>query len=126
MDGNSNSLNWFEISVTDINRAKTFYEHVFGIEMQVMEMMGMHMAFFPWTPGNGKATGALVQGEMHKPSMDGAKIYLNADPDLTDALGRVEEAGGQIMMPKTQIDEFGFMAFFVDSEGNAVALHSNR
>ncbi|TKC00160.1 VOC family protein [Pedobacter cryophilus] len=126
MTNKENSLNWFEISVTDINRAKTFYEAVFGIKMDQMEMMDAQMAFFPMEEGNGKASGALVQSTMHKPSAEGAIIYLNANPDLSDALSKIEPAGGKITMPKTPIGEFGFMAFFMDTEGNSVALHSNN
>jgi predicted enzyme related to lactoylglutathione lyase len=38
----------------------------------------------------------------------------------------VEVAGGRITMPKGKIsDEIGYMGFFMDTEGNAVALHSN-
>lgn len=127
MDSNVNALNWFEISVSDMARAKKFYETVFNIKMDESEMMGMKMAFFPSENMNGKVSGGLVQGPMHKPSMDGAKIYFNGNPDLSDALGRVEAAGGKVMMPKTQISpEIGHMAFFTDSEGNAVALHSSN
>ena len=126
MTSNENSLNWFEISVSDMNRSKKFYETIFEIKMDEQEMMGMQMAFFPSDPGNGKASGGLVQGPMHKPSANGAKIYLNGNPDLSDALSRIEKAGGKITMPKTKIDEFGFMAFFTDTEGNTVALHSNK
>ena len=85
MTSQANALNWFEISVSDIKRAVTFYETVFGIEMPVQEMMGMQMAFFPAEDMNGKVSGALVQGPMHKPSADGAKIYLNGNPDLANA-----------------------------------------
>jgi hypothetical protein len=127
MDSNANALNWFEISVSDMARAKKFYESVFGVSMQEQEMMGMKMAFFPAENMNGKVSGGLVQGPMHKPSMDGAKIYFNGNPDLSNALNRVEAAGGKIMMPKTQISpEIGYMAFFTDTEGNAVALHSSN
>ena len=125
MTAQENSLNWFEISVVDFDRAKKFYETIFDIQMPDTVMMGMRMAFFPSEPGNGKASGALVQSEMHKPSVDGAKIYLNGNPDLNNALSKVEDAGGKIAMPKTPIGEFGFMAFFIDTEGNSVALHSN-
>ncbi len=126
MNSNVNTLNWFEISVSDMARAKKFYETVFDIKMEEMEMMGMKMAMFPAENMNGKVSGALVQGPMHKPSMDGAKIYFNGNPDLGNALARVEAAGGKVMMPKTKIsDEIGHMAFFTDSEGNAVAMHSN-
>jgi uncharacterized protein len=122
-----NSLNWFEISVQDIRRAKKFYETIFGIEMQEQEMMGMKMAFFPSETMNDKVSGGLVQGPMHKPSADGAKIYLNANPDLSVVLSKIVKAGGKVTMPKTNISEdLGFMAFFSDTESNIVALHSNK
>ncbi|MBC8047042.1 MAG: VOC family protein [Fimbriimonadaceae bacterium] len=126
MDAKVNSLNWFEISVADISRAKKFYETIFGINLESVEMMGMKMAMFPSEPGSGKANGGLCESDMHKPSADGVKIYLNGDPDLSDALGKVESAGGKITMPKTDIGEdFGHMAFFIDTEGNVIGLHSN-
>jgi len=127
MKANENALNWFEISVSDIARAKIFYEAVFGIQMHQEEMMGMQMAYFPFEDMNGKVAGALVQSELHKPSMDGAKIYLNGNPDLSNALGKVAAAGGKVIMPKTFIgDNVGHMAFFIDTEGNSVALHSGN
>jgi len=55
MDAQSNNLNWFEIAAADFERAKTFYEAIFNIEMPQHEMMGMKMAFFPAEPGSGKA-----------------------------------------------------------------------
>ena len=126
MTSKENALNWFEIPAKDIKRAKKFYETVFGIKMQEMEMMGMKMAMFPWEGGSGKAAGSLVQSKMHKPSKSGAIIYLNANPDLKKALSKVEKAGGKITMPKSKAGDFGHMAFFHDSEGNTVAMHSNK
>ncbi len=127
MTAKENSVNWFEIPVTDISRAKSFYETIFGIEMPQQEMMGMQMAFFPTEDMNTKVSGSLVQGPMHKPSADGAKLYLNGNPDLAGVLAKVEPAGGKVVMPKTKIsDEIGFMAFFIDLEGNTMALHSNK
>ena len=127
MDGKVNIINWFEISVSDSARAKKFYETIFDIQMMQMDMMGMTMTFFPAENMSGKVSGALVQGPNHRPSMDGAKIYFNGNPDLSVPLGKVEAAGGKIMMPKTKIsDENGYMAFFIDTEGNSVGLHSGH
>ncbi len=127
MDATVNILNWFEISVNDISRAKKFYETVFSIKMEEQEMMGMQMAFFPPADTNGKVSGGLVQSSSHKPSEEGAVIYLNGNPDLANALGKIESAGGKIVMPKMHIsDEVGYMAFFIDTEGNKVGLHSNK
>ena len=82
---------------------------------------------FPYENKNQKVGGGLVQSPSHKPSGDGAKVYLNGNPDLSNALSKVEKAGGKVVMPKTKIsDEIGHMAFFIDSEGNTVALHSNK
>jgi uncharacterized protein len=127
MDTNVNSLNWFEIPVTDMHRAKHFYQVIFSQHMDEMEMMGMHMAMFPGENGDGKAHGALVQSEQHKPSMEGITIYLNGNPDLSDVLDKVEPMGGKVLMSKTHISpEIGYMAFFADTEGNRVALHSQN
>ena len=124
MNDTTNSINWFEIPVKDIKRAVAFYNQVFGITLHESEMMGNKMAFFPYQPGSGKVAGSLVQGQHHKVSQEGCVIYLNGDPDLSIAMGKVEAAGGRIAMPKTSLGEFGNMAFFIDTEGNRIGLHS--
>lgn len=124
LSATTNALNWFEIPMTDVGRAKEFYETIFEIELFQIDMMGMQMLMFP--SQSPKSGGALVQSENHKPSTEGSLIYLNANPDLQLVLDKIEAAGGQITMPKTHIDpETGNMAFFMDTEGNMVGLHSN-
>lgn len=127
MDATTNALNWFEIPAMDIDRAKKFYDAIFGIDMVVLpEMMGMKMAGFPMEMGSGKASGGLAQSQMHKPSADGAIIYLNANPSIQAVIDRIEPAGGKVVMPRTQISpEIGYMAFFMDTEGNKIGLHAN-
>lgn len=126
MSSKTNAINWFEIPAKDIARAKNFYEQIFQIKMEEMEMPGMKYAMFPFEPMNGKVSGGLAQSEMHTPGMTGSIIYLNANPDLQNVLDRIEKAGGKITMPKTSIGQNGFMAFFNDTEGNNMALHSNH
>ncbi len=126
MDGKVNALNWFDISVSDLARAKKFYETVFGIKMETMEMGPLKMAGFPAEMGNGKVSGCLAKSEYHKPSGEGVLLYLNGNPNLQSVLDKVAEAGGKIMRPKTQISpEIGYMAVMIDTEGNAIGLHSN-
>jgi uncharacterized protein len=125
MSSETNALNWFEIAVKDISRAKKFYETVFEIEMAEMEMMGMKMAMFPNDGISGKVGGAIVQSENHTPSSTGTIVYLNANPDLQKVLNRIEATGGTIIMPATLIDEqTGYMAIIADTEGNTVGLHA--
>lgn len=127
MDANINSINWFEIPVDDMQRAKHFYQVIFSIHMDEQEMMNMQMTTFPYDPGNGKVGGALVKSESHKPSTEGIIIYLNANPNMDSVLEKIEPQGGKILMGKTQISpEIGYMAFFLDTEGNRIALHSRQ
>ena len=125
MSSETNAINWFEIPAKDISRAKTFYESIFEIKMEEMEMPDMKYALFPFDPMKGKVAGGLAQSPMHTPASTGSIIYLNANPDLQKVLERIENAGGKITMPKTSIGPNGFMAFFNDTEGNIMALHSN-
>ena len=120
-----NAMNWFEIPVTDYNRAKQFYSTVFGQDIQDHDMGDKPMKYgiFPYAMGEGVG-GAIVQMEGMNPSADGSTVYLNGGDDLSVALSKVENAGGSIVMPKTNIDENGFIAQFIDTEGNRVALHS--
>ena len=126
MDNTTNSLNWFEIPVNDIERGKKFYETIFGIQMEIQEMDGSKMAFFPWKPGSGKATGGLAQSPNHKPSMEGTIVYLNANPKMDGVLAKVEGAGGKVTMPKMSIGEHGNIAFIMDTEGNNIGIHSEN
>ena len=79
------------------------------------------MAYFPTDKGIG---GALVAGPGCLPNDTGTLIYLNAGNDLDGILGRIDLAGGRVIMPRTLIsDTAGWFALFIDSEGNRVALH---
>ncbi|MBX2982544.1 MAG: hypothetical protein KF843_07730 [Flavobacteriales bacterium] len=114
-------VNWFEIPVYDLTRAKAFYDLVYGFTMET-NFNGDHaMAFFPAGSGVG---GALVQGPGCIPNDSGTLLYLNAGSDLDGMLSRVEIAGGRLVMGRTLISESaGSFALFVDSEGNRLAFH---
>lgn len=120
----ANALNWFEIPATDFDRAKKFYETILDITMETMPHPTHKYGMYPATIGNGNVGGGLVEGEGFTPSTQGSVIYLNAQPDLSVALSKVEAAGGKIVFPKTSIGANGFMAHIIDTEGNRVGLHS--
>ena len=115
-----NAINWFEIPVADIDRATAFYSTIFDTELNKLDTDEI-MSVFPYQDGVG---GALVKSATHVPTTEGAVLYLNGGDDLSSVLNRVDSAGGQVAMPKTSIGEIGFIAFFVDTEGNKVGLHS--
>jgi len=122
----ASAINWFEIPVNDLARAKKFYASIIGSEFHEMEMDSIKMAFFPVDQSDPtNIGGALVSGEGFSPSPNGTLVYLNGGDDLNGILSRVEPAGGAVVVPKTHIsDDIGYFAIFSDSEGNRVALHS--
>ena len=119
----ANAINWFEIPAKNLDRACKFYSAVLSSEIHREEIMGNRMGFLPH--GQDEVGGALVEGDGYEPSNEGPLVYLNGGGDLADPLGRVESAGGSVVVPKTKIsDEIGYIAIFTDTEGNKLALHS--
>ena len=122
----TNAINWFEIPAKDFNRAKSFYEEVLGTEVQEMPHPTLRYGILPADMQNGGVGGGIVQGEGFEPSAKGALIYLNGGEDLSVPLSKIEKAGGKVLIPKTSIGGNGFMAHFIDTEGNKIALHSMK
>ena len=122
-----NAISWFEIGTTDLERATKFYETIFGVKLNPLELPNIKMRMFPVDDMAKGIGGALVDsGGFHKPSTtDGPLIYLNGNPDVQQVLDKVEGAGGKIMVAKTEISpEYGYMAVIIDTEGNRIGLHS--
>jgi uncharacterized protein len=120
-----NSINWFEIPVTDFTRAKKFYEIIYDAAIVEMPFPDGKYGMFPCDMELGVG-GGIAQYDGFVPSDKGALVYINGGEDLSIALAKVEAAGGKIILPKTSIGENGFMAHIMDTEGNKIALHSMK
>ena len=120
------AISWFEIPTADINRAQKFYETIFDISMVSLDLPQIKMRLFPIEDMMNIGGALTFNKEFYSPSAtSGVLLYLNGNPDLQKVLDRIDTAGGKIVVPKTQISpEYGYMAVFIDSEGNRVALHS--
>ena len=121
----TNAVNWFEIPVNDMERAKKFYEAVFGVQLSVLDAGQLSMALFPNTPGGPGAGGSIVKGKTYVPSHAGSMVYFRVD-DIEATLGKIAKSGGKILSPKVSIGEYGFVGHFEDCEGNRVALHTPK
>ena len=121
-----NMVTWFEIPVSDMERAKSFYEEVFDIQIGIQDFGGVLMGWFPHADDIPGAMGTLIKNENYTPSEHGALLYFHCD-DLQLELDRIESAGGQIRQEKTMISpEHGYMGVFIDTEGNRIALYSKK
>lgn len=119
----NNLISIVEIPTTDFSRAVKFYQTILGVAIEEMEMDGNQMGVLPNEEGTVNVV--LVKGNDYKPTTDGTVLYLNAGKDLQTMLDKVEQNGGQIIVPKTEISiEMGYFALFIDTEGNKLGLHS--
>jgi predicted enzyme related to lactoylglutathione lyase len=125
----NNMVGWFEIPVSDMERAINFYEKLLHVKLDRNQLGPLDMAWFSYDPEGYGSGGSLVYyPESYKPSDDGVLVYLTAHSgDLANELSRVKEAGGKVLQGKTQIsEEHGYMALILDTEGNRIALHSRE
>ena len=119
----SNPVNWFEIQVQDIERARRFYEQVFQVQLEKMPNLEMEYWAFPMDDSRMGAGGALLQREGGTRGSGGTLVYFSCD-DCAVEQGRVVGAGGRVLQEKMSIGEYGHIALVEDSEGNPIGLHS--
>ncbi|MYD09603.1 MAG: VOC family protein [Chloroflexi bacterium] len=122
-------INWFEVPVADFERAKTFYETVLDKQLFVndqRETMGSILGVFPH---DGQVGGCLVHNPQYgyTPSAEGTLVYFTITGNMDSALTRVPAAGGQVLLPKTELGENaggGYVSWVRDTEGNKVGFYS--
>ncbi len=117
------AINWFEIPVKNYERAKKFYTTVLGVEITEAPMPESKYGVFAYEMSNGVG-GAIIESKDSEPSDKGSLVYLNGGDDIDIPVSKVEKAGGKIVFPKMDIGENGFIAHFIDTEGNKIGLHS--
>jgi predicted enzyme related to lactoylglutathione lyase len=95
-----NPFTWVEIYVSDMTRARKFYEEVLQIEMIPMETPGeagdLEMLSFPWKEGGANISGALCKTSETQPGPGGTLVYFTCE-DCAIELARVPAAGGQVL-----------------------------
>lgn len=118
-----NKVVHFEIPAKKLDRARKFYEDVFGWKIE------------PWQPNylmattvkgdkDGKPTevgginGALMEYDDHNQT---TVVTMEVDR-IDEYLKKIEAAGGAVVLPKQKVGEMGFMARAIDSEENVIGL----
>lgn len=122
---NVNPVGWFDLHVANLDRAKNFYETVFNVKLTDLPIEWGKQAFFPFNHESPNIAGALVEKADFVPNKSNTVIYFETE-DCTAEEQRIEQAGGKVVQPKVHIGEFGFIAMFIDTEGNTVGLHSRK
>jgi uncharacterized protein len=114
----ANAAVWFEIPVTDMKRAKAFYQTVLQIEMKDEAGGPNPMSIFP--AGDKAVAGHLYPG---KPAAAGTgnTVHLATPDPLEAALDRVRENGGSVV-PDIVTIPAGRFAYCLDPDGNSIGL----
>ena len=125
-----NTIVWADIPVTDLDRAMEFYGAVLQRKFTKVEGMDGIALEAPSEEQSGgqpdqfPVSFDLALGETLKPSTEGCTVYLNSYGDPEGMLDRAVAAGGELIMPVTDMGEMaGFIGFFKDSEGNRIGVH---
>jgi hypothetical protein len=118
---NANPVSYFEIPVTDMDRAAAFYADVLQTDLERAVVDGYDMALFPPNAMGPGASGALAKGDVYVPSLHGPIIYFTVS-DIDAALSRARIRGAELLFAKKEISEGTFVAEVRDSEGNRMAL----
>jgi len=119
----NNPVGWFEIYVQDMDRAKVFYEAVFGSPLSALESPGIEMWAFPMAQNNYGASGALVKMPGVASGANSVIVYFHCTDCAVEA-DKAIKAGGRLHKAKTAIGSYGFIALVADTEGNVIGLHS--
>jgi len=109
----------FDIPADDMESAKKFYKELFDWKIEsVPRPMEYNNIATKDEKGNDGIDGGM--GERREPGA-GVTNYIGVD-SIYDYIKKVEDLGGKIIMPKTPIPGFGYLAVFLDTENNAMGL----
>lgn len=116
-------IHWFEIPVTDLDRAAALYGKMLGVEMKREVLFGIPHAII--SAEGDAVTGTLISDPRRAPRQGvGTVVYLHAGGGVAQALARAVEAGAKVVQPTTDIAPFGTMALVEDFDGNVIGLHA--
>ena len=116
-----------DIPVDDMQRAKRFYERIFGWEIHPIPGSGgsFHAAHtVPVDENDEPKIPRAINGGLFQRGTHGLKeTFLEITvPSIEDCLKKVESEGGQLVTPKGPILDIAFFAVVKNTEGNAVGL----
>jgi predicted enzyme related to lactoylglutathione lyase len=121
---NTHPLRWFEIYVSDMTRAKFFYERVFGFHFKPMNTRTWDVEMWSiQTSETGGSFGALVWSKDVVPGGTSSVIYI-ASNDCSVEEKIASEVGGKVHKSKFSVGQYGYMSLIHDTEGNLIGIHS--
>jgi uncharacterized protein len=123
-----NNVVHFEIPAEDMTRAKKFYSGVFGWKLEDvpgMEYAMVHATEVDPTTRMPKTPGSINGGMMKRSGAFKAPALTIDVEDIDKALQKIEKAGGKVVKAKDKVMDMGWIAYFIDTEGNVTGVWQN-
>lgn len=135
---NQGQVIWFEIPVSDLDRAIDFYSNILLFKVKKILMLDQEQAFLD--KGDGNPGGVLIKKENHQPGQGCVLFFYVIDisqilKNLTEYKGKIitdktllkqKNSSGDFVISNNLIDQkVGYYAEIIDSEGNRIGLYSN-
>lgn len=111
------TVEFFEIPADDLNRAKKFYNDLFGWTSRSMgESPNNDYFIFNTTNTDGKlGIGGGIMKRQHPQQMICNFVTV---PSIEEYSSKVEDLGGKILIPKVAAKGHGYYAVCMDTENN--------
>ena len=104
----------FEIPVDDLERAKKFYQGLFGWQIVDTGSEGYHLI----QTGEGELGGGMMKRVVPEQR---PVLYILVE-SVDEYSKKVQEAGGTIVVPKMAVPTMGYFAQAFDTERNVFAI----
>jgi predicted enzyme related to lactoylglutathione lyase len=115
-------IGWFEIFVTDVEKAKDFYSELFGWDFKLME--GADFEYWTIFTGEDSIGGGFMKKSSQENNSQSVVIYVEVN-DIEEALSSTEKMGGKIEKIKTLISPTsGYYALIRDLDNNVIGVWS--
>lgn len=109
-----------ELGTGDRERAKRFYGEIFGWEFT--DLPAEYTMIKTSEDGILSGLGNLAEvTATSSPQGRGIVPYIRPD-DFESTLARIRAAGGEVLIPRTDVMGYGWFAHFRDPDGNVVGL----
>lgn len=117
----------FEIPADDLERARKFYQSVFGWKMDQFPGMEYILVGTTEVDENSmpKEPGAINGGMLKRQHPVTSPVITINVQNIDEALKKVKKIGGEVVRGKMQVGEMGHAAYFKDTEGNIIGLWQN-
>jgi len=120
------NIGHFMIPADDVGRAKRFYHTLLGWKIEPTKTpldpaALAELQYHDISTGAAQA-GTLNSGGLYKRHMQEPILNFVLVDDIDTVLAKVENLGGKVLMPKTEIKGVGLNAMIQDSEGNILGI----